>query len=66
MENIIEKVRRKVKVMKKNNKDLKENEVIKNNVKRNLPNNVAPQEVAAYSDILIKLGGRNDLSDKDD
>ena len=57
--------RRKVKVMKINNKDLKENEVIKNNVKRNLPNNVAPQEVAAYSDILIKLGGRNDLSDKD-
>ena len=51
--------------MKINNKDLKENEVIKNNVKRNLPNNVAPQEVAAYSDILIKLGGRNDLSDKD-
>ena len=47
------------------NKDLEENEVIKNNVKRNLPNNVAPQEVAAYSDILIKLGGRNDLSDKD-
>ena len=57
--------RRKVKVMKINNKFLKENEVIKNNVKRNLPNNVAPQEVAAYSDILIKLGGRNDLSDKD-
>ena len=51
--------------MKINNKDLKENEVIKNNVKRNLPNNVAPQEDAAYSDILIKLGGRNDLSDKD-
>ena len=51
--------------MKINNKDLKENEVIKNNVKRNLPGNVAPQEDAAYSDILIKLGGRNDLSDKD-